>query len=224
MWSIQFENTFLITPPAALIKISIILIKAVHKGELCFGLEANRQLVAFSALISGYFFYCGSKEAIKAQCLARDNQLLRPKERCFFPNPHSDTEMWKQMHIFKNQFSPPKVRPRELCDKMIKIALRGECVFGSCSAASIFPRGHAWCRDKDSVLQAAVGCLFTCVGAEFDHSASSANTTLARTLPKWNVGACANSETDSFEGAHRGIAISTELCLCLLYHKFTAYN
>lgn len=39
-----------------LIKISIILIKAVHKGELCFGLEASRQLVAFSALISGYYF------------------------------------------------------------------------------------------------------------------------------------------------------------------------
>lgn len=83
--------------------------------------------------------------------------------------------MRKQMYIFKNQFSPPKVRPRELCDKMIKIALRGECVFGSCSAASIFPRGRTRRRDKDSVLQAAVGCLFTCAGAEFDHSASRAN-------------------------------------------------
>lgn len=187
------------------------------------------QLVAFSALISGEFaplFYGlrkqGIRESNKSSVRREISSCCGQEMRYFSPNPHSDGSKCENKCIFKNQFSPGKVRPCELCDEMIKIALRGAservCFWVVLCGQHISQGTRAWRRhrDKDSVIQAARCCcrLFVYLpAAEFGHSASTANKTRARTWPKWNVGACANSETDSFEGAHKGIAITFACCI-----------
>jgi hypothetical protein len=93
-------------------------------------------MVAFSALISGEFaplFYglrkalresnkSSVRRAISSCCDRRRPEMLS----VFLAIPTRTLPKCENKCIFKNQFSPSEVRrPSELCDKMIKIALRG---------------------------------------------------------------------------------------------------
>jgi hypothetical protein len=156
-------------------------------------------MVAFSALISGEFaplFYGlrkGLRESNKSS-VRRAISSCCDRDALFLAIPTRTLPKCENKCIFKNQFSPAEVRrPCELCDKMIKIALRGAsllarervCFWVVLCGQHISQGTRARARrrrwDKDSVLQAARCCccrVFVYLhGAEFGHSASRANTT-----------------------------------------------